>query len=171
MMHRFSSRKGFTLIELMIVIAIIAILAAILVPNFIRARAQGQLTSCKSNLKNIGTACEMYATDNLGRYPENPEVDLTTAAGGQQAYLRAIPRCPSAGKSTYMYACSTNPDVYTLYCGEENHKAAGCNANFPAFSASCGLIENQQACKNLIGSETINVSGAKLIKDKVSSDK
>ena len=57
-------RAGFTLIELMIVIAIIAILAAILVPNFIRARAQGQLTACKSNLKNIGTALEMYSTDN-----------------------------------------------------------------------------------------------------------
>ena len=67
MMRR--SRKGFTLIELMIVIAIIAILAAILVPNFIRARAQGQLTACKSNLKNIGTALEMYSTDNGGRFP------------------------------------------------------------------------------------------------------
>ena len=59
-------RGGFTLIELMIVIAIIAILAAILVPNFIRARAQGQLTACKSNLKNIGTAMEMYSTDWSG---------------------------------------------------------------------------------------------------------
>ena len=62
-------RGGFTLIELMIVIAIIAILAAILVPNFIRARAQGQLTACKSNLKNIGTAMEMYSTDWSGKYP------------------------------------------------------------------------------------------------------
>ena len=60
-------RGGFTLIELMIVIAIIAILAAILVPNFIRARAQGQLTACKSNLKNIGTAMEMYSTDWSGK--------------------------------------------------------------------------------------------------------
>ena len=67
----FRLRKGFTLIELMIVIAIIAILAAILVPNFIRARAQSQLTSCKSNLKNIGTALEMYFTDHNGQYPHS----------------------------------------------------------------------------------------------------
>lgn len=159
MMHRFSSRKGFTLIELMIVIAIIAILAAILVPNFIRARAQGQLTSCKSNLKNIGTALEMYATDNLGRYPDASAAGskLTTADGGQQAYLKTIPTCPSAGEVTYMYAVHSNPDVYTLYCQGSgnggNHAAAGCTNNFPAFSASCGLIENEQAAKQNFGSD------------------
>ena len=80
MLNRVSSRKGFTLIELMIVIAIIAILAAILVPNFVRARAQGQLTACKSNLKNVGTALEMYAVDHNGRYPTQLTL-LTTARG------------------------------------------------------------------------------------------
>lgn len=156
MMHRFSSRKGFTLIELMIVIAIIAILAAILVPNFIRARAQGQLTSCKSNLKNIGTALEMYATDNLGRYPKTGEAGtkLTTEDGTQQAYLKTIPTCPSAGMITYKYEASSNPDVYTLCCGGSgngNHSAAGCQKDFPAFSASCGLIENEQAARQNFG--------------------
>ncbi len=147
MMHRFSSRKGFTLIELMIVIAIIAILAAILVPNFIRARAQGQVTSCKSNLKNIGTACEMYATDNGGRYPMNLDI-LKQNGTADQPYLKAIPKCPSEGTSTpytKSYERSSNPDVYTVYCSGSNHKAAGCEPNYPKFTATQGLIENQLA--------------------------
>lgn len=144
MMHRVSSRKGFTLIELMIVIAIIAILAAILVPNFIRARAQGQVTSCKSNLKNIGTACEMYATDNGGRYPKTLD-DLKKEANGQQPYMKSLPKCPSAGTMTYAYSYNSNPDVYTMYCSGSNHTAAGCDADYPKFTATMGLIENKGA--------------------------
>lgn len=148
MMHRISSRKGFTLIELMIVIAIIAILAAILVPNFIRARAQGQLTACKSNLKNIGTALEMYATDNGGRYPVTlkklSEVSSLNNTA-TQAYLKQIPICPSAGINTYgdAYQYHQNPDNYSLYCEGSNHTAAGMPADYPKFNAEMGLIERE----------------------------
>jgi prepilin-type N-terminal cleavage/methylation domain-containing protein len=119
-------RKGFTLIELMIVIAIIAILAAILVPNFIRARAQGQLTACKSNLKNIGTAMEMYSTDNSGRYP--------SAMGSLTPnYLKVIPTCPSRGSDTYTgsFTSTSNPDSYTIYCNGSNHAGASVSPNYP----------------------------------------
>jgi prepilin-type N-terminal cleavage/methylation domain-containing protein len=61
-------QKGFTLIELMIVIAIIAILAAILIPNFIHARAESQTAACEGNEKQIATAMEEYAVDNNGTY-------------------------------------------------------------------------------------------------------
>jgi len=128
-------RKGFTLIELMIVIAIIAILAAILVPNFIRARAQGQLTACKSNLKNIGTALEMYSTDNSGHYP--------TALGQLTPnYLKIIPTCASAGSDTYSakFTSSSNPDAYTVECSGTNHTAASMNANYPQYTSTQGLI-------------------------------
>ena len=63
-MHR--SRKGFTLIELLVVIAIIAILAAILFPVFAQAREAARKASCQSNLKQIGAAAIMYASDNDG---------------------------------------------------------------------------------------------------------
>ena len=56
-------RRAFTLIELLVVIAIIAILAAILFPVFARAREAARATACKSNLKQIGLALNMYASD------------------------------------------------------------------------------------------------------------
>lgn len=128
--------KGFTLIELMIVIAIIAILAAILVPNFIRARAQGQLTSCKSALKNIATAVEMYATDYSGRYP----TALTVATPN---YLRSVPSCPVAGAYTYS-ATTVGGDMFTIWCpnGSEAHGTAGIStANSPYYTSSGGLTQ------------------------------
>jgi prepilin-type N-terminal cleavage/methylation domain-containing protein/prepilin-type processing-associated H-X9-DG protein len=56
-------KMGFTLIELLVVIAIIAILAAILFPVFAQAREAARKSSCQSNLKQLGTAIAMYATD------------------------------------------------------------------------------------------------------------
>ena len=61
-------RRGFTLIELLVVIAIIAILAAILFPVFARAREKAKQASCNSNVKQLMTACIMYAGDYDGSY-------------------------------------------------------------------------------------------------------
>jgi prepilin-type N-terminal cleavage/methylation domain-containing protein/prepilin-type processing-associated H-X9-DG protein len=60
---RRNRRRGFTLIELLVVIAIIAILAAILFPVFARAREAARAASCRSNLKQIGLAINMYRQD------------------------------------------------------------------------------------------------------------
>lgn len=140
-MTRLVRRKrsgGFTLIELMIVIAIIAILAAILVPNFIRARAQGQYTACKSNLKNVATALEMYSTDAAGRYPTS----LGTLTASER-YLRSIPTCPSRGTDTYtsVFSSASNPDKYTVYCSGTNHSEVDAGSGKPAYNSTSGLIE------------------------------
>jgi prepilin-type N-terminal cleavage/methylation domain-containing protein len=62
-------RTGFTLIELLVVIAIIAILAAILFPVFARAREKARMTSCLSNLKQIGLGLMMYVQDYDETWP------------------------------------------------------------------------------------------------------
>lgn len=64
-------KKAFTLIELLVVIAIIAILAAILFPVFAQAKLAAKKTSCLSNVKQMGTAAQLYLGDNDDSYPVN----------------------------------------------------------------------------------------------------
>ena len=63
-----NTRKAFTLIELLIVVAIIAILAAIAVPNFLEAQVRSKVSRMKSDMRSVTTALEAYYTDN-NRYP------------------------------------------------------------------------------------------------------
>lgn len=64
-----ANRHGFTLIELLVVIAIIAILAAILFPVFAAAKERARTSGCTSNLKQIGTAFQMYCDEHNGKVP------------------------------------------------------------------------------------------------------
>ena len=61
--------KAFTLIELLIVVAIIAILAAIAVPNFLEAQTRAKVSRTKADIRSLATAIEAYAVDNNNKYP------------------------------------------------------------------------------------------------------
>jgi len=77
----FKSNKGFTLVELLVVIGIIALLIAILLPALNRARRAAKTTVCMSNLRQMGTAWTMYLSENKGHLPyymwNNPSVAET----------------------------------------------------------------------------------------------
>lgn len=114
----------------------VPLIAAIAVPNFARARGQGQATACKSNLKNIGTALEMYSTDSSGRYP----TELSQLAPN---YLKAIPTCAAAGSDTYSsgFASASSPDAYTVVCTGQHHGGIGYSAEYPQYTSVEGLRE------------------------------
>ena len=85
---------GFTLVEIMIVVAIIALLAAIAVPNFIKARTNSQRSTCIANLKQIDGAKATWAMEKKKANSDTPD---DTDLFGATLYIRVKPGCPANG--------------------------------------------------------------------------
>ena len=123
------------------IFSLIAVGLAVVVPNYLRSNSRGQHQACRSNLKNIGTALEMYSADWSGRYPSNLN-QLTPK------YLKTIPECPAQGSDTYSLSYQTGPDApfnkgfqeyYYFDCHGLNHEANGYPENRPAYDGIEGL--------------------------------
>ena len=101
------NRKGFTLVEIMIVVAIIALLAAIAIPNLLSAKKIANEAAAKANIRALSTAAEVYATGNNGNYPTTTE--LVTP------YAAAAPAVCGNTVQGYTYVCGwTSTSAYTL---------------------------------------------------------
>ena len=117
-----SHRAGFTLVEIMIVVAIIGLLAAIAIPNFVRARATSQANACINNLHQIDSAVNQWALEN--RQPSGaPAPSLTTDL---TPYIKlnaagSIPGCPAGGN----YAVGNVGQIPQVMCSLGNSVSPG----------------------------------------------
>jgi prepilin-type N-terminal cleavage/methylation domain-containing protein len=115
-------RSGFTLVEIMIVVAIIGLLAAIAIPSFMKARAQSQKNGCINNLRQIDAAKEQYALEaklTNGAPISDGETGVNQYIKGLENAGGTTPKCPANGDYDYN-AIGTTPTC-SLSNAPESH--------------------------------------------------
>lgn len=129
-------RKGYTLIELLTVVFIIAAIISLVLPHLRRAVFKAQLSNCQSNLRNLASALEQYRNESE-IYPDG----LSNLV---PRYFEKVPICPAVGSDTYSsgYTLSTKKDEFTVACKGENHKALGYGEDQPYYNHKAGGLRD-----------------------------
>ena len=104
-------RQGFTLVEIMIVVAIIGILSAIAIPNFLRNRNESQRKACIANMRLVATSAENWRTENKMELIGD---DWKTKLIGSENYIQVEPHCPAGG--TYAVTVDGMSEAVEVLC-------------------------------------------------------
>jgi len=110
-------KKGFTIIELLIVIAVISILIGIALPRFKGMQDEGNIAKAKAELRTLQTAIESYYIHNNNAYPATGAAALQTAlAAATPSIITYVPTDPFGGTADYVYVMGgTNSKFYIVY--------------------------------------------------------
>ena len=116
---RHPSRQAFTLIELLLVLVILAVLAAVVVPKFVGRSEQARITAAKTQIASFETSLTSFEVD-CGRFPTTDE-GLTALVVQPQnvkdwkGYMKSVPKDPWGNAYVYKYPGVHNPSEYDIY--------------------------------------------------------
>ena len=117
-MRQLNSKKGFTLVELVIVMAVIALILSVVIPNLRGMQQEGQLTKAESELQTLKTAVTSYWRNNANVYPGDIHATLTGASPNIISAKLADPWSSDADNATYGYATGNDEtfgDYFIIY--------------------------------------------------------
>lgn len=151
---KLNSNKGFTLVELVIVMAVIALILSVVIPNLRGMQQEGQLTKAESELQTLKTAVTSYWRNNNNTYPSDITTTLTAATPNIISNVLPDPWITDTTNNTYGYKIgsdSTFGDYFIIYTKgpkADSDPSFDATSQKVTYNGSGRVVSNAQVVKN-----------------------